>query len=126
MEQSRLEQLYNGSKEADIEAVEGEHAFNENLDRRQKLEVEGKNGSEEADSKRMASLPLVLEKMEESQVKIIPDEENSPIVVNNFDVGHYDSIVVMLLGVDKIRKVKEEQGAAIWFGSFAEEGVVAI
>ena len=61
-EQSGLEQLYNSSTEADTETVEGEQAIDEDLDQRLKLEAEGKSGSEEADSKRIASLPLVLEK----------------------------------------------------------------
>ena len=39
--------------------------------------------------------------------------------MNNFDIGHYDNIAAMLLGLDNIRKVKEEKGAAIWFGKGA-------
>ena len=76
----------------------------------------------------MASLSLVLEKSEESHVKIIPAEVNLPTIVGNFNFGHYDSIAIILLGVDKIQKVKEERGAAIWFRSFVivEEEVAAI
>jgi len=48
----------------------------------------------------MTSLPLVLEKTEESRVKIISIKENLPVVLSNFDFGLYESIVVMSLDVD--------------------------
>ena len=42
-------------------------------------------------------------------------EENSPAAVVKISLLETDSIAVMLLGLDKIRKVKEEKGATIWF-----------
>jgi len=66
IKQSEPEQFYNGSKEADTKADKRGQATDEDSHQRKELEAEGKNGSEEADSKSIASLPLVLEKIEES------------------------------------------------------------
>ena len=48
----------------------------------------------------MASLSLVLEKIEESQVKVSLAEENLPVILSNFALRQYDSIAVMSPGVD--------------------------
>ena len=75
----------------------------------------------------MSSLPLILEKIEKSHVKIIPVEKNLLLVLCKFDLEQYDIIAVMSPSIDQIRKIKEQRGAAIWFGSFdiAEEEIVA-
>jgi len=124
-EQSGPKQLYNSSKDADTEAVEGGQATDEDSDQRKKLEVEGKNGSEEADSKSIDALHLVVEKAKETQVKEIPTEETNLVVLSNFDPEPYGSIVVISPGVDQIWMMKEEKVAAIWLKSFdIEEGTL--
>ena len=89
---------------------------------------EGKNNYEATDSKSMASLPLVLEKTEESKFRMIPAKENLPSILSNSDLEQYGSIAVMSPSVDQIRKMKEEKGATIQFGSFdiVKEEVTAI